>query len=1099
MAISKTQFDNYIKNFNFYSLFNELGWDNDSTELIVPVKDNPIIYKLNSVAQKSNFKIFTCDLTECGLMPDYKTRKAIGNNTTKQHLYHLIIYFDKNNKKQIWQYTIREADKPDKVVYFEYNNEDSQKIYTKLRGLFFDIDEEEKITIIDVTNRFYENFNKNYEKVTKQFYDRFKKEHAAFINFITGIDDDFYKTWYASLMLNRLMFCYFIQKKGFLDNNFNYLKDKLEFCKNNEGDNRFYSFYKKFLLVLFHDGLGSNTRNEELKKVLGNIPYLNGGLFDEHEIEKIFTDLDIKDEAFERIFDFFDQYDWHLDTRPNTNGREINPDVIGYIFEKYINDRAEMGAYYTKEDITEYISKNCIIPFLFEKTKKAYSSAFNTDGEIWQMLKDSGDRYIYDAVKKGVDLPLPAEIAVGINPELENKLVTLDEPPKLLELRKEWNKPTPEEYALPTEIWRETIERRNRYQEILDKIENGEITDINDFITYNLNIRQFAQDVIENSNDPKLIKELYKCIYQITVLDPTCGSGAFLFAALNVLEPLYEALIDRMKFFVEEAPKGKYLYFEKVLININEQPNIKYFIYKSIIINNLYGVDIMKEATEIAKLRLFLKLVSVIDKDNTKTNMGLVPLPDIDFNIRSGNTLVGFINKDEINLSIEGLIDFDSSYNEIISICDVISSLYDSFRQEQLLLVNNSEELRKHKQKLHRMISELNNKLNLLIHNTINNEMQYVEWEKIYKPFNWFVEFNEIINKRNGFDVVIGNPPYVVYSNKTFSYRVYGYETLSCSNLFAFVVERSFLLMKKKSRFGMILPNSSIAAAKMKPLQSIVKTGMKTWVSNYAWRPSKLFDGADMLLSIILVSNSTEEMMFTTKYNKWYNNYRGFLFPNIKYNLIDPAIKLCNIPKLPEKIFYSIFQKITNKSNNKTVKNSFYNNSEFKLFYFRAVQYWIKILEKAPYSKENDRFTITGEMKPIYFLTENEKYLFISIFSSSLFFTYYITCGSCQVINNEDFNFPFDIKLLSDNNFSSLVALGKLLQLDLNENSNIIIRKYDNFRMEKQHFYIKHSKHIIDKIDLILANHFELTEHEIDFIINYDVKYRMGNNIEEDD
>src|SRR5690606_23929303 len=106
--------------------------------------------------------------------------------------------------------------------------------------LLFDFHEEEKITIVDVTQRVAANFHQNAEKVTKQFYERFRKEHISFYTFIKGIDDHIdeqnkkskkgdtpeenkSKQWYVSLMLNRLMFCYFIQKKGFLDKNKNYL------------------------------------------------------------------------------------------------------------------------------------------------------------------------------------------------------------------------------------------------------------------------------------------------------------------------------------------------------------------------------------------------------------------------------------------------------------------------------------------------------------------------------------------------------------------------------------------------------------------------------------------------------------------------------------------------------------------------------------------------------------------------------------------------------------------------------------------------------------------------------------------------------------
>lgn len=127
---------------------------------------------------------------------------------------------------------------------------------------------------------------------------------------------------------------------------------------------------------------------------------------------------------------------------------------------------------------------------------------------------------------------MPSEIAAGLND---------------VSKRTAWNKPTPPEYGLPTEIWREVVERRKRYAETTQKIENGEIHEINDLITYNLNIRQFAQDVIESTDDPELIRHFYKALTNISILDPTCGSGAFLFAAINILEPLYEACIQRME------------------------------------------------------------------------------------------------------------------------------------------------------------------------------------------------------------------------------------------------------------------------------------------------------------------------------------------------------------------------------------------------------------------------------------------------------------------------------------------------------------------------------------------------------------------------
>src|SRR5207302_843056 len=100
--------------------------------------------------------------------------------------------------------------------------------------------------------------------------------------------------------------------------------------------------------------------------------------------------------------------------------------------------------------------------------------------------------------------------------------------------------------------------------------------------------------------------------------------------------------------------------FRDILAQVAKHPNRRYFILKSIIINNLYGVDIMEEAVEICKLRLFLKLVSQIDRFQD-----IEPLPDIDFNIRAGNTLVGFATYAEAERAITSKLDFDNAMARI--------------------------------------------------------------------------------------------------------------------------------------------------------------------------------------------------------------------------------------------------------------------------------------------------------------------------------------------------------------------------------------------------------------------------------------------------
>ena len=179
------------------------------------------------------------------------------------------------------------------------------------------------------------------EKVTKRFYKRFSDEMAVFEGFIDGIAEVAAREWYASLMLNRMIFVYFVQKQGFLDGDADYLRNRLRMVRERSGGGRFQQFYRIFLRRLFHEGLGrrASERAPDLADLLGRVPFLNGGLFEVHDLERDNPDISIPDEAFERVFDFFDEYRWHLDERPRRADNEINPDVLGYIFEQYVNQK----------------------------------------------------------------------------------------------------------------------------------------------------------------------------------------------------------------------------------------------------------------------------------------------------------------------------------------------------------------------------------------------------------------------------------------------------------------------------------------------------------------------------------------------------------------------------------------------------------------------------------------------------------------------------------------------------------------------------------------------------------------------------------------
>lgn len=1093
MNINRREFNQYIADSDFRMLFiREMLWNNPQGQTTFDILVEESTYRFEQIAQRSGFQVLTCQVQE---IPTSSMAKKIDTRLRRQANDYICIYYLPNSQHHLWVAPVNKVEKRDLVLVEYETAENASFLYEKMEGLSFELDDQ--TTIMDVKERVQGTFIINSEKITKDFYTGFRKEHTRFVQYITGIDDNIEpkknqnKQWYTSVMLNRLMFCYFIQKKRFLDLDENYLRNKLTIVQQ-QRNGKFYTFYKGFLRSLFHDGLNSPRHERDFQQKYGRIPYLNGGMFDEHEIEKKYPSIDIADEAFESLFAFFDNWRWHLDDRITASGRDINPDVLGYIFEQYINDRAQMGAYYTKEDITEYIGRNTIVPFLMDATKKTTANAFKTNGSVWQYLKQSGDRYIYDAVKHGHETPIPGYIAEGIDTNS----------PNLLERRSRWNERTPEPWNLPTEIWRETVERLQRYDSIRQKIEKGEITEINNFITYNLDIRQFVYDMLQQTDDHLLVKHFYAALQHVSILDPTCGSGAFLFAALNILEPLYEVCITRMQDWNAENPK----LFEDELreLNVKYRSNIRYFIYKSIILRNLYGVDIMVEATEIAKLRLFLKMVAVVDVNPRDPNLGLDPLPDIDFNIRCGNTLVGYATEKEMEAGVKYMDmfarqEFETQvYDEI----DIVSKAYNTFRKVQLEQDEDLETFKRAKGQLKERLVKLNDLLNHNLHTATAPGMDYDIWKKSHQPFHWLAEFYDIIYGNGGFDVIIGNPPYVEYSKVRSIYTVHNYNTIDSGNLYSYCIERSLSIMKNGNYMGMIIPISAFCTARMESLMKVfLNKTANSYISNYAERPSKLFEGAERNLSIFvsqLGNQSNSNNIFTTYYYKWKAENRKLLFQNVSYF---NSKEVCRSDIFP-KICCSAERDIL-KSLNEITKNIGYysiKNSE-NVFYYKnsGGRYWKFMATFKPLFFLNGVKSTSSRETHLYFDTIEQLKVFTSVLNSSLYFWYYVMHSDARTNNPSDLkDFPIEYETIDGQLLKKLISLCDTLMQEMQDNAEMVDAVYRTGDVTFAQYLPAKSKSIIDEIDKVLAKHYGFTEEELDFIINYDIKYRMGDELGEE-
>lgn len=1054
MTIEAARFQKLLSEFKLEQLFNELGWERPHLKPQA-ITANGESFTLTNIAHKRGVAVFRCSPDCTGKVPARPMLLKIEKEAAKLAHEHLLVFADAKESMLTWLWVSRAPGQPTTTrTHTWHKGQSGESLRQKLSQIVWSLEEEEAITLTDVITGLKHAFDR--DRISKSFYDKFKAQHEAFAEFIEGLSATSDQAWYASLMLNRLMFVYFIQKKGFLDGDENYLANRMAQVQAAAGKGKFHSFYRQFLRRLFHEGLGQakGERNADLTRLIGEVPYLNGGLFSLHELEEANPGIDVPDEAFESLFAFFDAWDWHLDDRPLSSGKEINPDVLGYIFEKYINQK-QMGAYYTKEDITEYISKNTVIPHLIEQARERCKVAFDGEASVWNLLQADPDRYIYPAMKAGV-----IDTAGNVVPES-----------------------TLPDGTLPTETWREYVERRTRCLGLLDKLAKGEVKSADDLITLNLDIRQFMQDVIDTATSPDLLRAVWQAIvgrvpekanekfrHGITILDPTCGSGAFLFAALGVLEPLYEACLERMEGFVEDAKKlGKTVEadFAKVLAEVEKHPSRRYYIFKSIILHNLFGVDIMAEAVEICKLRLFLKLVSQVDAGRE-----LEPLPDIDFNIRAGNTLVGYATEAQFDAT-NTLASDQTHRDEIKASTADLADLFDRFREQQTVHGGKvtADDKRSLRDKLSALSLELDRNLARDYGIDPDKAKAFAAWRESHQPFHWFAEFYGVM-REGGFDVVIGNPPYVA-TRKITDYSVRGFKTADCTDIYAWCLERVIDIASKKARTGMIVPLSLSFSGDFDDLrQMLYRRYQGNWFSHFARIPAALFAADVRVRNTIHLGRvgGVAHKPLTSRLHRWFEVARPHLFASLSYASFTPTSWNGRIPKLNTQGLIDAFEKRLGPSA-PTVESSLSRRATAHVLNFKKTAYnWLSFThEEAPCFAANGKRVPQTKYGAIYFQSSEERELAFLLLNGKIEFSFWVAIGDDFDVTKWMFgDLPVALAQLPAVDRKQLLAIVPELKAAVEEAVQYKLnagKRVGNYNLAK-------CRHVTDKSDELLARAF---------------------------
>lgn len=674
-------FQKHLGAFDFPRLFVEvLGWNQASAAARAWQDDRTAQHPFSRrmVAELGGIAVLQVVAAES--WPDEATRAAIWKHLSQQHAENILIFTDRRDgaSQSQWYWVKRGRDEatgrpkntPRRHDYFRGQPVDL--FASKLQAMVVEMSELDasgRMPVLEAARRIQAALD--VDKTTKRFFQRYSEQHEQLLGQIEGIDDERDRRWYASVILNRLMFVWFLQKKFFLDGgDTDYLPAKLAQSRGRGADR----FFGEFLNALFFEAFAKpeTDRSPLARQLTGTVPYLNGGLFLHHKLEldaehrpHLGSTLRIPDAAFEGVFAVFAAFTWHLDDSPGGDADEINPDVLGYIFEKYINQKA-FGAYYTRPEITGYLAERSIHQLILERVHE------------------------------------PAL------PELELPEVSFDTVPDLL-------------------------------------------------------ARMDTRTAL------KLVNEV---LPSITVLDPAVGSGAFLVAALKCLINVYYAVVGR-------AELGASAELQAWLRRIQAgHPSVGYYIKRRIVTDNLYGVDIMEEASEIAKLRLFLAMVSSV-----REVQDLEPLPNIDFNILAGNSLVGLMRVDEHEFDAkyrQGDM-FRKSFRELL---DEKNRALASYRAAADAM-GSSFNLLELRDGIDTAMAEANQVMNELLQDQFAQrgiKFEQATWDAAkgglgkpkkrkveladvaaQHPLHWGYVFDDIVQHKGGFDIILTNPPWEVF------------------------------------------------------------------------------------------------------------------------------------------------------------------------------------------------------------------------------------------------------------------------------------------------------------------------------------------------
>ena len=372
-------------------------------------------------------------------------------------------------------------------------------------------------------------------------------------------------------------------------------------------------------------------------------------------------------------------------------------------------------------------------------------------------------------------------------------------------------------------------------------------------------------------------------------------------------------------------------------------------------------------------------------------------------------------------------------------------------------------------------------------------------WLKSHQPFHWFVQFNAIMQS-GGFDVIIGNPPYVE-THKVVEYKARGYSTENTGNIYPLCVERCAGLLAEDGYFGQILPLSGFSTERMKPYQELVwRRYSHLTISFYSGdaHPAVLFDGVKYRLCILLGHAKPQQprSVWLSDYTRWYAAERQALFSaKLQFHKSRLESGFLRFAKAGSPLASQALLKMLAR---KPVLGAFLRrHGPGHINYHRSPVFWIRSMDFEPFFRSPFKDRSTDHLKDLYFQSPDIARRAGAVLNSTCFYFWFTTQGNCRNVAGPDIE-AYPSGELDEPICQPLEEVFAQLMGDLRRNSRRRVYVYERSgEVEYDEFYPDRSKQIIDQIDRALARHYAFTEEEMDFMVNYDIKYRIGRNAED--